>query len=110
MIQEAEARLNVLRKRAGSPEENDNLPSTSSAPAGDSLVERHRKEKARQEKRERRQKERLDFDFPTDAARRESKQNAAAPLEEEVGGDGGRWETNGHVNLFADLERKVSSN
>ncbi|OCF30379.1 hypothetical protein I316_07986 [Kwoniella heveanensis BCC8398] len=106
---EAEARLGILRRRAGSPSfqaEDDNLPSTSSTrdkDGGSTLLERHRKEKAREEKREKKRRDRLDFDFPSETARRsgngKGKERADGSERTE------RWESEGHVNLFADLER-----
>jgi hypothetical protein len=113
--QDAEARLEILRRRAGSPE--DDLPSTSSTrDKGDTLLERHRKEKARQEKRERKTRERLDFDFPSESARREAgretgkgggRQNARE--EDHGAGKDETWESGGHLNFFADLERNVNT-
>lgn len=146
------SRLNELRKRAGSPSfrspsppldpADENLPSTSSAPdlaaASSRLVEKHRKEKARQEKREKKQKERLDFDFPSESAKRDERRRArkegeasgsgsasvTAAVPKRTGGvdrddmwvdDGaqgedasGVWESAGHINLFADVEKNVS--
>ncbi|WVF70495.1 hypothetical protein IAT40_005285 [Kwoniella sp. CBS 6097] len=104
---EAEARLDILRKRAGSPSfqpEHNDLPSTSSTrdrDGGTSLIERHRKEKAREEKREKKKRDRLDFDFPSESARRSDKGKRRAEEPERAE----KWETGGHVNLFADIER-----
>lgn len=124
-------RLTELRRRAGSPSlqqdgrdegEDDNLPSTSTqrdTSAADGLIEKHRKEKARQEKRERKAKERLDFDWPSETAKKEAKR---AERRREDGyrdqTDGERegrvemgltdeWLENGHINLFADVEKEV---
>jgi hypothetical protein len=122
--QESEARLDILRRRAGSPEEEGDLPSTSATrDRGETLLERHRKEKARQEKKERKQRERLDFDFPSETARRADRRaerdkdkgrGRGQERDEEGHGDGvgagGNevWESGGHLNFFADLERNVS--
>ena len=110
----------MLRRKAGSPglqaegEEEDNLPSTSSTRQdipGGSLLERHRKAKAKAEKAERRRRDRLDFDFPSETARKEKRRAEKAGLGDEtivdVAEPGGAslWETGGHLNLFADLER-----
>ncbi|KAK8865955.1 hypothetical protein IAR55_001104 [Kwoniella newhampshirensis] len=116
---EAEARLHILRRRAGSPsfqppeEEDDNLPSTSTVRdgqlpggSGSSLLERHRKEKAREEKREKKRRDRLDFDFPTESARRDKgKEKGGSERDEEEGRRADKWEVDGHLNFFADLER-----
>ncbi|GFZ43570.1 hypothetical protein JCM24511_01290 [Saitozyma sp. JCM 24511] len=118
---ESEARLDILRRRAGSPQDEGDLPSTSSTrDRGETLLERHRKEKARQEKRDRKQKERLDFDFPSETARRADRRaerdkdkgrGRGQERDEEGHGDGvgagGNevWESGGHLNFFADLER-----
>ncbi|WVQ97425.1 hypothetical protein IAU59_004538 [Kwoniella sp. CBS 9459] len=108
---ESEARLDILRRRAGSPSlqveaEDDNLPSTSTTrerDSGSSLLERHRKEKAREEKREKKKRDRLDFDFPSETARRPDKGKGRAEERDQRTSE--QWETGGHVNLFADLER-----
>ncbi|TXT11249.1 hypothetical protein VHUM_02000 [Vanrija humicola] len=97
----SEARLTELRRRAGSPE--DNLPSTSSSrPAGDSLLERHRKEKARQEKRERKARDRLDFDFPSEAKGKGKAVEVEADSDRQAYED--RFTSGGHLNFWADLE------
>jgi hypothetical protein len=99
------------------------LPSTSSTrDRGETLLERHRKEKARQDKKDRKQKERLDFDFPSETARRadrraeRDKDKGRGRGQERDGeghgdgvGAGGNevWESGGHLNFFADLERNV---
>lgn len=183
-----EARLDVLRRRAGSPslhssgtnveqgtdqsareegqgegedrelkkdddaenDADDNLPSTSSLPdasAKFALLDRQREKKLKAEKREKKVRERLDFDWPGESARREKKREEKraekgmkeggakggeegmrptegrgtekASARREVDGydldDNGRsaaagdvWESGGHVNLFADLEKNVS--
>jgi hypothetical protein len=133
------ARLNELRRRAGSPsfqsqgaDDEDNLPSTSSTRQGDgqgdSLLERHRRDKARQEKRERKAKERLDFEWPSETARKEARRKerraeaGEAPERQDERGEGGwggrragegsggddveLYEPSGHINLFADLEKQ----
>ncbi|WWC86292.1 uncharacterized protein L201_001165 [Kwoniella dendrophila CBS 6074] len=116
---EAQDRLSTLRRRAGSPSyvdnqiDNDNLPSTSSSRDkdhghGKSLIERHREKKAKEEKREKKKRDRLDFDFPSETARRNKGKDKAKYDEddEDSGARGmGKWETDGHLNLFADLER-----
>ncbi|ORY23222.1 hypothetical protein BCR39DRAFT_363326 [Naematelia encephala] len=145
--EENEARLEVLRRRAGSPslpalapgtqshihvDEDGDLPSTSSGPSGSSksLLERHREKKAREEKRERKLKERLDFDFPSETARKEERRKAREKeklkegridtydVDEEGrpairrggggGSGGGEWESGGHVNFFTDIEQAES--
>jgi len=150
-------RLDALRRKAGSPgiedpsdapgvsgasgvasgtaqtstadEDAGDLPSSSAFKQleGGNLMERHRKAKARAEKEERRRKERLDFDFPSETARKEKRraekdgvQGTAAgpgrmantasgfdqPSSGGVGSDGqSMWTSGGHLNLFADLER-----
>ncbi|WWD09455.1 hypothetical protein V865_007579 [Kwoniella europaea PYCC6329] len=106
---EAGNRLSQLRRRAGSPPfvEDDNLPSTStSRDSGKSLLEKHREKKAREEKRERKKRDRLDFDFPSETARRnKGKERERERHDEEEGRGMERWETGGHMNLFADLEK-----
>ncbi|KAL1410636.1 hypothetical protein Q8F55_004653 [Vanrija albida] len=98
----SEARLTELRRRAGSPD--DNLPSTSSSrPAGDSLLERHRKEKARQEKRERKQRDRLDFDFPSETRKGKEKEVARDDGEDRQAYED-RFTSGGHLNFWADME------
>ncbi|ORX36014.1 hypothetical protein BD324DRAFT_629861 [Kockovaella imperatae] len=105
---EASGRLDLLRRRAGSPSLDDNLPSTSSSRPGESsLLERHRKAKAKAEKEERKRKERLDFDFPSETARkaRDGRREADGY---DVDGDGReaiKWESGGHVNFFTDIEK-----
>ncbi|WWC58697.1 uncharacterized protein I303_101241 [Kwoniella dejecticola CBS 10117] len=107
---DAADRLDALRRRAGSPAPDDNLPSTStSRDAGKSLLGKHLEKKAREEKRERKQKARLDFDFPSETARRNKGKEKERPDSEENGGMG-TWETGGHLNLFADLERDPNLN
>lgn len=136
-------RLNELRRRAGSPSfrdpadaaADDNLPSTSDQrdlSRAEGLLEKHRKDKARQEKRERKAKERLDFEWPSETARREArraerrKEEGRADddrnkdragerdghrSEDGAGTSAGfeeRWMENGHINLFADIEKEVS--
>jgi hypothetical protein len=124
---DSEARLEALRKRAGSPtfaaETDDNLPSTLTSKqhekGGKSLIERHREQKAREEKKARKAKERLDFDFPSETAKREKKREKKGASGSELEANsydvdengrpalGESWDTAGHVNLFADLERVV---
>ncbi|WVQ85394.1 hypothetical protein IAT38_007559 [Cryptococcus sp. DSM 104549] len=116
---EAEARLSLLRRRAGSPSEEgeeDNLPSTSTSRApeagGSSLLEQHKKKKAREEKQAKKKRDRLDFDFPSEQRSggkgkgkgREEERERERRDEGELG-----WEVGGHVNLFADAERDQSS-
>ncbi|WVQ70881.1 hypothetical protein IAR50_000406 [Cryptococcus sp. DSM 104548] len=101
---ESQERLKALRRRAGSPTilQEDELPSTSSRrydEASSSLLERHKEKKAKEEKRERKKKERLDFDFPSETARR-AKGKERSEVEDDV-----QWEKDGHFNLFADVER-----
>jgi hypothetical protein len=123
LSQEAEARLDILRRRAGSPtfavdpsaahegELEDELPSTStSKDRAESLLEKHRKAKLRAEKLERRQKERLDFDFPSaSTSRSKDKGKDVRRVDtydtDENGREAVGWQVDGHVNLFADLER-----
>jgi hypothetical protein len=138
--QDSEARLTELRRRAGSPslqveEEDDNLPSTSASKdpnidVGSSLLEKHRKKKAREEKKERKIRERLDFDFPSETARREARLQAKEKGKgKEVEVDHGRdederfsglvrgdeeekyhdksWDDGGHINFFQDIEQSV---
>ncbi|WVW82349.1 hypothetical protein I302_104356 [Kwoniella bestiolae CBS 10118] len=114
---EAENRLSLLRRRAGSPSfQNDegegDLPSTSaSRDSGKSLLERHREKKAKEEKRERKRKDRLDFDFPSETARRnKGKEKEKYNDDEEERGEMGKWETGGHLNFFADLEKDPKLN
>ncbi len=126
---ESTSRLNALRRRAGSPgvedsirEDPGDLPSTSSQRdiglGSGGLLERHRKAKLRAEKEERRRKERLDFDFPSETARKEKRRAEKEGINgirgkdgvwggEQQDGDAGSslWESGGHLNLFADLER-----
>lgn len=85
-------------------------------------MERHKKEKARQEKREKKVRDRLDFEWPSETAKKEAKraerrkemgyteeQGRERERDEKDRGPGGEiWETDGHINLFADLEREVS--
>ncbi|WVN85401.1 uncharacterized protein L203_100547 [Cryptococcus depauperatus CBS 7841] len=102
---EAENRLNLLRRRANSPtfQEDDNLPSTS-AHRDDrvsSLLERHHKQKAREERKERKQKERLDFDFPSETMRRNKGKEREQSNHDDID-----WTQDGHINLFADVERE----
>ncbi|ODN84546.1 hypothetical protein L202_00476 [Cryptococcus amylolentus CBS 6039] len=101
---ESQQRLTALRRRAGSPTvpQEDDLPSTSSRKSNEAsslLLERHKEKKAKEEKRERKKKKRLDFDFPSETARR-SKGKERQEEEDEV-----QWEKDGHFNLFADVER-----
>ncbi|WWD17854.1 hypothetical protein CI109_102298 [Kwoniella shandongensis] len=124
---EAEARLDILRRRAGSPsfqpsandQEEDNLPSTSTSRdgfangGGSTLIEKHRKAKAREEKREKKKRDRLDFDFPSGDIRRdkgkerEKEPDAEREKERERGTGTEKWEVDGHLNFFADLERNA---
>ncbi|WVR05923.1 hypothetical protein IAU60_002949 [Kwoniella sp. DSM 27419] len=108
---EAQARLTALRRRAGSPsfqeEDEDNLPSTSTRrDKGDglSLLEKHKRDKAREEKRERKKRDRLDFDFPSETARRSKGKERAE--REALDEEDKTWQSGGHVNLFADLEKE----
>ena len=109
--------------QAEEPEEDDNLPSTSTSkglPVND-LLEKHRKKKAREEKRERKQRDRLDFDFPSETSARRDKGKSK---EKETGRDLGRvadgatgdgeeryhdrsWDDHGHINFFKDVEQAV---
>ncbi|WRT64180.1 uncharacterized protein IL334_001109 [Kwoniella shivajii] len=110
---EAGERLSILRRRAGSPsfvENEDDLPSTSSARdsadrSGKSLIDKHREKKAKEEKREKKKRDRLDFDFPSESARRDKGKSKLTrdEIEEERGSD--KWNSGGHVNLFADIEK-----
>lgn len=105
---ESRARMDVLRRRAGSPgvrnslsidngtaqkqvEAEDNLPSTSSSKPleGGGLMERHRKAKARAEKEEKKRRERLDFDFPSETARKEKRREEKEKERERMAGSGG---------------------
>lgn len=75
-------------------------------------MERHRKAKLRAEKEEKKRKDRLDFDFPSETARKEKKRiekYGKDPMEgigedDKEGGREIKWESGGHLNLFADLE------
>lgn len=124
-----------LRRRAGSPtfqpkveeeeEEDDNLPSTSTSrdpdTIGQNLLEKHRKKKLREEKKERKQRERLDFDFPSETARKEKGKVIAQDDGDERfrinrpedGGEAGdkyhdkSWDDHGHINFFRDIEQNV---
>ncbi|WWC66294.1 uncharacterized protein I206_100195 [Kwoniella pini CBS 10737] len=108
--EEAANRLDILRRRAGSPSLGDDLPSTSaSRDSGKSLLERHREKKAKEEKRERKKRDRLDFDFPSETARRNKGKEKEQVIDEEEKSMG-KWETGGHLNLFADLERDPKFN
>ena len=136
MDAESSGRLDELRRRAGSPSfqqqgEDDNLPSTSTFrnEKADGLLERHRKDKARQEKREKKAKERLDFEWPAETARKEARRaerrrgdghedegrdrrRVLDEAGEDRGGDRAfdeAWMDNGHINLFADVEKEVCS-
>lgn len=118
---DSSARLDALRRRAGSPtfaqveEDAGDLTSTSSTKQdgiGGGLLERHRKAKLKAEKEEKKRKDRLDFEFPSETARKERarlEKYGPDPVEG-LGGvdaDKGReikWESGGHLNLFADLE------
>lgn len=131
-------RLTELRRRAGSPSaqipqadeaEDDNLPSTSTTRdvTTNSLLEKHRKQKLREEKKERKQRDRLDFEFPSETARRDKGKGkgkesstqqgrgnelagiARAEQEEEVYKDRS-WDDHGHINFFLDVEQAVSGN
>ncbi|RXK36135.1 hypothetical protein M231_06626 [Tremella mesenterica] len=111
------ARLDYLRRRAGSPTfavdpsaatglstglEEDILPSTSTHnDKGESLLERHRKKKAQEEKRERKKRERLDFDFP----KPEDGRDEWTRKRDDDGNGDWRWDKNGHINFFTDLEQ-----
>lgn len=108
------------------PEEEDNLPSTSTSrdiPVND-LLEKHRKKKAREEKRERKQRDRLDFEFPSETSARRDKgkgkdkdSGVGAGLERVAGTgqieDGEErykdrsWDDHGHINFFQDVELAV---
>lgn len=98
----------------------DNLPSTSTtredAALRPGLLERHRLEKAREEKREKKRRERLDFDWPSETAARKQRQEQrgaerVGQVEDDGGAGGraddGRWEKDGHLNLFADVEAQA---
>ncbi|KAL7424723.1 hypothetical protein Q5752_000407 [Cryptotrichosporon argae] len=118
---EAEARLDMLRRRAGSPSD---LPSKSdhrATGAGETLIERHRRDKARREKREGKQRERdkYEFDWPSESGnRRRGDGRGAGERDERDDEDGSvsgagpgagrraadKWTTDGHVNFWADME------
>jgi hypothetical protein len=78
----------------------------------------------REEKKERKLKERLDFEFPSETARRESK-SKGKEKEKEQGDQDERfrvnrvegeddeyrdksWNDHGHINFFQDIEQNVS--
>lgn len=81
----------------------------------------------REEKKERKLKERLDFDFPSETARREAKDKAKGKgkaVEQEDGDERFRvnrteregeefldksWDDRGHINFFQDIEQNVST-
>lgn len=103
--------MNELRRRAGSPE--------AGLPTRRDPVERAR-EDSKQRTKERRQRDRLDFDFPSETKKRNDRREAR---EREAGperpprpeGDGepaledgrsleDRFHTGGHVNFWADEE------
>lgn len=106
--QESEARLNVLRRRAGSPQAS--APSSSFS-GESSLLERHRQEKHREEKKERKQKARLDFDWPSEknVKVRDSERGHERRERDDEEGSGRQertidFQTAGHLNFWADLE------
>lgn len=127
------ARLDALRRRANSPSfaneyegAEDYLPSTSSTKdKADALVEKARRERKRKEKEERKKRDRLDFDFPSETARREqrreekkrelgeaSQSTGRSDELDEASGSGAdtrMWESDGHLNFFTDIERNVST-
>jgi len=77
----------------------------------------------REEKKERKQRERLDFDFPSETAKREKGKGKDVVAEDDgderfrinrpEDGDAGEkyhdksWDDHGHINFFRDIERDV---
>ncbi|BEJ14333.1 hypothetical protein CspHIS471_0401000 [Cutaneotrichosporon sp. HIS471] len=94
----SEERLNALRRRAGTPEENLTITGESS------LLSRHRREKEKRERCERKDKERtrLDFDWPEKEARKRAREDDRFISGGQLDDD--RFVTEGHVNFWADLE------
>ena len=112
--QASKARLRELRRKAGSVSPSpppEDLPSTTSSREGvnGGLLERHRKNQLRKEKEEKRRKERLDFDFPSETLRKDRKKEYERSLvrssDDQMDQSVNLWEGGRHLNLFADLEK-----
>ncbi len=97
-MQESEARLSALRRRAGTPEEHLSISGESS------LLARHRREKEQRERREKKDKERtrLDFDWPEKESRKRAREDDRFVSGGQL--DDNRFMTEGHVNFWAGLE------
>ena len=63
-------------------------------------MEKHRQKKIKDEKRERKKRERLDFDFPSQSDRRREKSDVTDHADLQEGG---------HFNFFAQFEKGVRS-